>query len=312
MAALPEGVPPEAADGQPLLSEEVPAAAASAPAASAPAAAADALTLEVEAGGDEQAEAAAERPAPAEQEQAEGAPEKPAAAAAEQPANQEQEQAPEPPAPADPFADIAPEQARNAEGRAQLADIAAGIAPAEADRALEEDAFQRLVVLVEACLASALEDVDASRMAAFVDVVDTYTLAGQERRLSTEPSILEAPIWANEPFWTAAVPAMADTARAAVPAAAAPDAAGSPRPEAAARARDAALADAAFQTLYTAVDHMLKFGGVSVPTVDKFIEYALPLPPLFPPKATGAPAARGGSALSSLQLTSLFRALAGA
>lgn len=172
----------------------------------------------------------------------------------------------DPPAPVDPFADLSLEQARTAAGRAQLATLARAVPP-EA-RALEEDSFQRLVPMVEACLASAVEDADASHVAALVEAVDTYTSISGERRLSSEPSVRDAPIWGNEQFWKSAVLIMADAARNAVSTATVDDT--SPRPEATQVNR--ASADAAFQSLYVAVEHMLQFGRVSVDTMDKFIE----------------------------------------
>ena len=63
---------------------------------------------------------------------------------------------------------------------------------------------------------------------------------------------------------------MAAAARDAVP----PVATGantSPRPGAV-EAHKAAVADAAFDALYIAVEHMLHFGRVSVPAMDAFIE----------------------------------------
>lgn len=173
----------------------------------------------------------------------------------------------EPLAPVDPFADLSLEQVCTATGRVQLAALARAV-PADA-RALEEGAFQRLVSMVEACLASAVEDADSSHMAALVETIDTFRSSSGERSLSSEPSIRKAPIWGNEQFWRSAVPTMAAAARVAVQTVAS-GVDTSPRPGV--EQAQAAVADAAFQALYIVVEHMLHFGQVSVHAMDAFIQ----------------------------------------
>ena len=157
--------------------------------------------------------------------------------------------------PPDPFAELSPEQVRTPEGRVQLADCASAHTGA---RELEDAAFERLADTMQACLGSALEQGDASRMAVFVDVVDTYTNAAAGA-LSSDVRIRGSKIWASVEFWEGAVPAMAAEARDARAAAAGPGQAPASDDKHAGR------------EVHAAVQHMLDFGNVSVPSVEKFV-----------------------------------------
>eukprot|EP01047_Picozoa_sp_COSAG01_P032319 COSAG01_NODE_2329_length_7892_cov_2.592711_1_plen_169_part_00 len=154
-----------------------------------------------------------------------------------------------------------------AEGRARLA-AAASSSPG-AVCALEADMFDGLVLLLEACFASVLEQKDFTHLQDFVTVIDKYARGDAAGAEGSEPQLLAdderiraCALWTDTAFWTEVV--VSETANSVE---AATDEEGVPGLTAKEHQNSLAIL-----WVSRAATKMLEFGDVAAHEVDKFVK----------------------------------------